>query len=101
MKCREGGAEIITVLGGGGEGDAAWEEKKEAQEKPIRLAAALRHRASVPSPAMPHPPAIALCCPPQLQHHSPVSCCPRWWCNRFCFAYHLVLVHGAKGAKGP
>jgi hypothetical protein len=43
-------------LGGGGDGEAAWEEKKEAQEKPIRLAAALRHRASVPSP---HPPAIA------------------------------------------
>jgi len=53
-------AEQEIVLGGGGEGDAAWEEKKEAQEKPIRLAAALRHLASVPSPATPHPPGPAI-----------------------------------------
>lgn len=62
-----------TVLGGGGEGEAAWEEKKEAQERPIRLAAALRHLASVPSP--PHPPAsgaIARSSPSATgQHHRP------------------------------
>lgn len=49
-------AEHEMVLGGGGEGEAAWEEKKEAQERPIRLAAALRHLASVPSPPQSSPP---------------------------------------------
>lgn len=66
-------AEHEIVLGGGGEGEAAWEEKKEAQERPIRLAAALRHLASVPSP--PHPPAsgaIARSSPSATgQHHRP------------------------------
>jgi hypothetical protein len=50
--------EIHTVLDGG-EGEASWEEeKKKAQDRPIRLTAALRHLASVPSPP-PQPPTIA------------------------------------------
>lgn len=53
MKCRE---RMHTVLGGG-EGEVAAWEKKEAQESPIRLAAALRSRASMPSPPPSPPPA--------------------------------------------
>jgi hypothetical protein len=55
-----------TVLDGG-EGESSW-EKKEAQERPIRLTAALRHLASVPSPPTIAPSRpLPLSC---LQHHN-------------------------------